>query len=91
MATSEYELNLSLMWWFFLPQALLRKPFRGGREGRNMVAKRFNAISNGDWGKLVELWEKDKKAQEEIRIRKQRSNHTASQQNINKERKKGTK
>ena len=43
----------------FLPQALLRKPSRGGKSGRGLVAKRFNAVVVEDWGKLVMLWQKD--------------------------------
>ena len=40
----------------------MREAHRGGRQGRGLVAKRFNALSRGDWGTLVDLWEKDKRA-----------------------------
>ena len=59
-ANTETEVNLALMWFLFLPQALLRKPVRGGRAGRQMIAKRFNCIVKGDWGSLIDLWESDK-------------------------------
>ena len=59
------ELNQALMWLMFLPQALLRKPRRGGKAGRGLVAQRFNSLARGDWGKLVELWERDMRMLEE--------------------------
>ena len=61
-AEGEQDTNRALMWLCFLPQACLREAHRGGRQGRGLVAKRFNALSRGDWGTLVELWEKDKRA-----------------------------
>ena len=47
-ATTEEEITLALSWFLFLPQALLRKPARGGRAGRKEVARRFNYLSRGD-------------------------------------------
>ena len=38
-ATTPIELNRSLMWLLFLPQALLRMPKRGGKSGRNLTAQ----------------------------------------------------
>jgi len=35
------ELDCALMWLLFLPQALCRKPRRGGRSGRGLVTQRF--------------------------------------------------
>ena len=61
-AEGELETNRALMWLCFLPQALLREAQRGGRQGRGLVAKRFNTVSRGDWGTLVELWERDRRA-----------------------------
>ena len=49
----------ALKWLCFLPQALLRKPSRGGKSGRGLIVKRFNAVVVEDWGKLVTLWQKD--------------------------------
>ena len=44
-AETEEEVSLALMWWCFLPQALLRKPqARGGKGGRGIIAKRFNTL-----------------------------------------------
>ena len=61
-ARTEEETSLALMWWCFLPQALLRKPpNRGGRAARGEVAKRFNTLGQErNWGKIVELWEVDR-------------------------------
>ena len=61
-ALTDPEINRALMWLCFLPQALLREVQRGGRQCRGLVAKRFNCLSQGDWGTLVELWERDKRA-----------------------------
>ena len=58
-ATSPTEVDRALKWLCFLPQALLRKPSRGGKGGRGLVAKRFNALVVQDWGKLVTLWQED--------------------------------
>ena len=58
-AETELETNRALMWLGFLPQALLRKPTRGGRAGRREVAKRFLCINQRDWGNLVAFWHKD--------------------------------
>ena len=58
-ADSDEEANYALMWWMILPQVVLRKPFRGGRGGRSLVAKRFNFLVQGNWGALLSLWVKD--------------------------------
>ena len=63
-AEGAQDTNRALMWLMFLPQALLREAKRGGRQGRGLVAKWFNTLSRGDWGTLVELWERDKRAAE---------------------------
>ena len=62
-ATSNEEITIALSWFLFLPQALLRKPARGGRAGRKEVARRFNYLARGDWGTIIEMWEKDKTEQ----------------------------
>ena len=62
-ATTEEDITLALSWFLFLPQALLRKPARGGRAGRKEVARRFNYLARGDWGTIIEMWEKDKSIQ----------------------------
>ena len=60
-AEDEQQLNRALKWFMLLPQGLLRKTTsRGGRAGRGQVARRFNAISRGDWGAVVEFWRADK-------------------------------
>ena len=61
-AGSEEETTQALMWWCFLPQALLRKPpNRGGRAGRGIIAKIFNTLGQEkNWGKIVEMWKVDR-------------------------------
>ena len=58
-AVDENEMTRALKWLCFLPQALLRKPVRGGKSGRGLVAQRFNALVVEDWGKLVKMWQED--------------------------------
>ena len=54
------ELNCCLLWLLFLPQALCRKPEgRGGLRDQGYVNQRFKALSEGNWGELVRLWEID--------------------------------
>ena len=48
-----------LLWMLFLPQALLRKSYRGGKRGRNEIAKRFEALLNNNWGALVKWFQAD--------------------------------
>ena len=71
-ANTVLETILALSWFLFLPQALLRRPTRGGRAGRKEVARRFNFVALGDWGGVVELWEKDKIFQTTERERRRR-------------------
>ena len=71
-AVTDIEISLALSWLLFLPQALLRRPTRGGRVGRKEVAKRFNCLTRGDWGSLIELWEKDKNVQTADKERRRR-------------------
>ena len=59
-AQSALEENRALKWWFFLHQALLRTPRRGGKQGRQIVAARFNSLAANNWGKLVESFRADK-------------------------------
>ena len=70
-AETEQETNRALMWLGFLPQALLRKPTRGGRAGRREVAKRFLCINQGEWGNLVTFWCKDSEHYARFRDRRQ--------------------
>ena len=50
LAKTEDETTLALMWWCFLAQALLRKPSRGKRSGKGLVAKRFNSLGQDKTG-----------------------------------------
>ena len=74
-AISDLETRLALCWWLFLPQALLRRPSRGGRAGRQQVAKRFPCLSRGDWGGLIDLWEQDRKILAEKNETRSRRGH----------------
>ena len=71
-ATTEEETTLALSWFLFLAQGLLRRPRRGGRAGRKEVARRFTCITRGDWGAVVEMWERDKQAHTQERVRRSR-------------------
>ena len=50
--TNGDELDRAIKWWFFLPQALLRKAGRGGRAGMGLIKKRFDAVVEEDYDKL---------------------------------------
>ena len=54
--TDETEKARSLKWWMFLPQALLRKPIRGGRAGIRNIKKRFDCVVNDNYEELIRLW-----------------------------------
>ena len=58
------EMDRALKWWLFLPQALCRQAGRGGRAGVGQVRKRFDCVVRGDYGTLVELWQKDHESAE---------------------------
>ena len=85
-AISDLETRLALSWWLFLPQALLRRPNRGGRAGRQQVAKRFACLSRGDWGGLIDLWEKDRKILAEKNERRNRRGHREAGEEMDKKR-----
>ena len=56
-AQTEEQLDRALKWFRVYPQATLRQPKRLGQKGQGpmMVASRFQAIRNGDWGRLLEM------------------------------------
>ena len=58
-AESEEDKDTALLWLGFWAQGLLRKPHRGGRQGRIDVAYRFQCVQEGNWGGLVNMWERD--------------------------------
>ena len=65
-ATTVEEVNRALMWLGFLPQALQRKPCgRAGRVGRAQVAYGYTCVTTGDWGSLVDSWERDTQKERE--------------------------
>lgn len=65
-ASCKEEADRALMWLGFLPQALQRKPVaRGGKPGRAAVAMRYNCISEGDWGKVITVWQEDSERRRE--------------------------
>ena len=58
-------------------RALCRRAQRGGRAGVGQINQRFNAVVNGDYGLLVQLWTKDKELAKMKEDRRGRGN-TAS-------------
>ena len=52
--------DAALLWFCFRPQALLRKANRGGKAEKGQIARRFNTPGKGNWGGLVEIWDRDK-------------------------------
>ena len=52
----------ALKWLSALHDILLRLPPRGGRRGRNILEKRFQAWSDGDFASLVMWWMTDRTA-----------------------------
>ena len=64
------DLDRALMWLLFLPQALCRKPRKGGSQGRGFINKRFNALTERKWGELVRLWEDDMAWEEDKRSKR---------------------
>ena len=61
-ADTEQELTRALKWWLILPQLLLRQSKRSGKKGQGAawIAARFQAVVDGDWGKLITMLESDK-------------------------------
>ena len=72
------ELDRALKWWFFIPQALLRKAVRGGRAGMGLVKKRFDCIINENYGELVNLWIRDR----EIAKKKKRRSSSPDRESV---------
>ena len=64
---NEEEVTRALLYLGFLPNALQRKSTRGGSAGRAQVAFRYNCVTSGDWGGLVEQFERDLAARQERR------------------------
>ena len=80
-ASPGLQLDRALMWLCFLPQALCRKPKRGGKGGRGLVAKRFNCLARDkDWGELVRLWEVDTRLERERRGRRREERETTEEE-----------
>ena len=85
-ASDDKELDRGLMWLCFLPQALLRRPKRGGQSGRGLVAERFNCLVRRDWGALVDLWERDKILARQLNNREKNRNNNSSEEITDKKR-----
>ena len=66
-APDEPRLNRALKWLLALPQAFLRQSKRGGQAGRSLVAGRFNAAMEDDFGSVVRLLLQDREREEEAR------------------------
>ena len=72
-AQSSEEKDRALLRLGFLPQALQRKPARGGRVGRQQVAYRYNCLTTLNWAALVTAWEKDREKEAALREERGRS------------------
>ena len=76
-AETEEQLTRALKWFLVYPQATLRQAKRSGQNGRGpmMVAQRFQAVMEGDWGRLLEMLSSDKeheRRRREVRRRRAR-------------------
>ena len=81
------DLDLALLWLLFLPQALCRKPEgRGGLRGRGFINQRFGSLAEGNWGKLIDLWEKDVE-KKEARGERRRGEYHEEEPNLDRKRK----
>ena len=88
-ATPGLQLDRALMWLCFLPQALCRKPKRGGKGGRGLVAKRYNCLARDkDWGEVVRLWEVDTRLEREGRGRRREERETTEEEEDDRKRRK---
>jgi hypothetical protein len=69
-AQSEEQLNRALKWFLVFPQATLRQAKRSGKKGQGaaMVASRFQAVVDRNWGRLLDMLRKDRR-EEERRVR----------------------
>ena len=67
-AATEDQLTRALKWWLILPQLLLRQATRSGAKGQGarQVAARFQAVVEGDWGKLLTMLEADREASQRL-------------------------
>jgi hypothetical protein len=65
-ARDDDERDRALRWQLLLHQILLRKPFgpsgRGGSRAHDVYRQRFAAWRNGEFGKLVRWWARDREA-----------------------------
>ena len=90
-AQTEEQLDRALKWFLVYPQATLRQPKRSGQKGQGpmMVASRFQAVTNGDWGSLLEVLELDRvreKKRQEERRRKARGGRGPQEEDMDRKR-----
>ena len=76
------DMEKDLKWFLLLPQALIRRPRRGGEAGRIAVAQQFNALINEDWGLDLDLFLRDKQLTEEELGKFNHSNKAKNQDGI---------
>ena len=86
--STEQELTRSLEWWLILPQVLLRQAQRNGKKGQGakMIDARFQAVVEGDWGKLLAMLEKDREANERAAIARRRGRQQQQEEDMEKKR-----
>ena len=87
-ATTEQELTRYLKWRLILPQVLLRQAQRNGKKGQGarMVNGRFQAMVEGDWGKLLVMLEKDREANERAAMARRRGRQQQQEEDMEKKR-----
>ena len=86
--STEQELTRSLEWWLILPQVLLRQAQRNGKKGQvsKMIDARFQAVVEGDWGKLLVMLEKDREANERAAMARRRGRQQQQEEDMEKKR-----
>ena len=87
-ASTEQELTRSLKCWLILPQVLLRQAQRNGKKGQvsKMIDARFQAVVEGDWGKLLVMLEKDREANERAAMARRRGRQQQQEEDMEKKR-----
>ena len=73
------DVERCLKWFLLLPHALLVQPTRGGKSGYLIVKRRFDCIVTDDWGRLLELFEKERLIVKEKTARRRNANKSAQE------------
>ena len=87
-AATDDAVNCALLWFLALPQLMLRQVGRGGKKGQGhaALALRFDLAMTEDWGKLLDLWFKDKEEFARKRVERGKRNFKSDQEEVEKKR-----